>query len=77
MSGLLTKAHFKAKKTSFDSFQEYLNESIHTLQSTTLNFMILSTCPSSPQNDKILFDFILYFAYQKKIDPMIKLRQIK
>ena len=77
MSELISKAHFKAKKTSFDSFEEYLTSVSHGLENSILNFFILTTCGSSSHTDKILFDLILYFVYQRKIDPMFKLRQIK
>ncbi len=66
MSGILSRAHFKVKKVSHDSFEDYLNKTKHSLSNKTINLMILTTCSSSPHNEKILYDLMLYFMHQEK-----------
>ena len=66
MSGILSRAHFKAQKVSHDSFEDYLNKTGHSFSNRTLNYIILTTCSSSAQNEKILYDLMLYFMHQEK-----------
>lgn len=76
MSGLLAKAQFKAKKISYDSFEDYLNSTENSFSNKSINFMILTTCSSSSQNQKILYDTILYFMHQEKGNFSFKKKQI-
>jgi hypothetical protein len=76
MSGILSRAHSKAKKVSHDSFEDYLNRTSHSLSNKTLNLLILTTCISSTHNEKILYDLMLYFIHQEKGSFLHKKKQL-